>query len=90
MLILSLPILNSKPFKSTGLGSELTKLEETFQVTSDYSTFSGSSMAGQECGFSGYKHENGKAASCIAFSRDHVYVCVRDPSAKTWTPYIIK
>lgn len=82
--------LNSKPFKFTGLESELTELEKTFQATSDYSTFSGSSKVGKECGFYGYKHTNDKAASCIVFSRDHVYVCVRDHLAKTWTPYIIK
>lgn len=83
--------LNSKPLRGDFLGSGIVaSIEASFQKSSSYSLFSGSTMSGQECGYYGYKHEDARTASAIAFSRNHAYVVIRDAENKTWEQYLIK
>ena len=64
-------------------------LESDFQKAPAYSLFSGSTMSGSECGYYGYKHDNAKIASVIAFSRDHTFICTRNV-ANSWEQYLLK
>ena len=47
-------------------------------------------MSGSECGYYGYKHDDAKTASVIAFSRDHTIICIRDVANKSWEQYLLK
>ena len=83
--------LNSKPLKGNYLGSGVIEsLESNFQKSPAYSLFSGSTKSGSECGYYGYKHDDAKTASVIAFSRNHTVICIRDVANKSWEQYLLK
>lgn len=88
----ALNYLNGKPFKTNILSSNamIGSIEESFQKTSSYSLFSGSTMSGLECGYYGYKHTEDVNASAIVFCRGNVFICIRDSKSKMWTEYTIK
>ena len=65
-------------------------LESDFQKSPAYSLFSGSTISGSECGYYGYKHDDAKTASVIAFSRNHTVICIRDVAHKSWEQYLLK
>lgn len=83
--------VNSKPLKGNYISSKMIEnLESDFQKSPAYSLFSGSTMSGSECGYYGYKHDDAKTASVIAFSRDHTVICIRDVANKRWEQYLLK
>lgn len=88
----ALNYLNGKPFKTNILSSNamIGSIEGSFQKTSSYSLFSGSTMSGLECGYYGYKHTEDVNASAIVFCRGNVFICIRDSKSKMWTEYTIK
>lgn len=88
----ALNYLNGKPFKTNILSSNamIGSIEESFQKTSSYSLFSGSTISGLECGYYGYKHTEDVNASAIVFCRGNVFICIRDSKSKMWTEYTIK